>query len=774
MIERVDPLESAIDLYREGRSLEAEAFCERHLALSADDPAALSLLADIRLSSGRFEESLPALRQLTRLYPGDGGALHKLGVALLSTGRPMEAIEPLQRAIELEPRSARVHNDLGQALARAGRIEAAAQSFRVALQIDPGDAITRVNLGIALEQLGRYEEAMRSYDQALALSPSLVGAWVGRGTVLIRQQRFESALDSFEKALHLRPGDAALRVHQASALLALERPADALRCAEEAVGLRSDLAAAHNVKAGALRKLHQYAAALPCLDRALELDPADLEAWCNRGVLLSEMGDSDAAAQSYRRALELNPDHIRARTRLLASLIPAVPASAQEVLASRQAFETELSAWERVTGALSADQALKAAQQTLFYLSYQEDCNRTLLVRFRRPLAERLADFLPAPRPDVAAHSVAPRRFRLGFVSAHVFDHSVYTAIVAGWLRALDRARFELTLFNVGTKEDVETRHARQSVDHFETGPRSVPDWARLIHDRALDALIFPEVGMNDVTLGLASLRLCRYQLAAWGHPETSGFPTIDGFLSADRLEPPDAQDHYCEQLVRLPNLGVHYEPHEVTSSPADLTALGPRPGPLFLCAGVPFKYAPQHDRIFVEIARRLGPCRFLFFQHDKFDLSRRVLQRISVAFRGAGLDPARHLVLMPWQSRASFFGLLRSADVYLDTIGFSGFNTLMQAVECRLPCVAFEGRFLRGRLGSGILRHLGLDELVATGVDAYIDLATRLAESSTYRAAFREKLGLAASRAYRDVSAVDALARVLLEHAAVACRSIW
>jgi protein O-GlcNAc transferase len=702
------------------------------------------------------------------LLPLDSAALRKLGLALLSAGRPGEAIEPLQRSIQLEPNSVSAHNDLGQALARVGRIEAAVQSFRVALQIDQGCGIAHVNLGIALDQLGRLEEAMRSYDQAVTLSPNLIGAWVGRGSVLLKQRRFESALDSFQEAVRLRPGDAALRVHVASALLALERPADALQCADGALRLGDDLAAAHNARAGALRNLHQHAAALLSLDRAVELNPAYVEAWCNRGVLLGEMGNSAGAVQSYRRVLDLDPGHIQARTCLLASFIPAVAASAQDVDASRQAFEVELSALERASfgRTLSTDQALSAAQQTLFYLSYQEECNRDLLVRFRRPLALRLADLFRGPRPDVATHSVAPRTFRLGFVSAHVFDHSVYTAILAGWLRGLGRARFELTIFNVGTREDAETQRARQSVDRFESGHRSVPDWARLIHDRALDALIFPEIGMNDITLGLASLRLCPFQLAAWGHPETSGLPTIDRFLSADRLEPPDAQQHYCEQLVRLPNLGVHYEPHEVRGS-ADLTPLDPRAGPVFLCAGVPFKYAPQHDRIFVEIARRLGPCRFLFFQHDKFDLSQRLLRRISAAFRGAGLDPARHLVLMPWQSRDSFFGLLRLADVHLDTIGFSGFNTLLQAVECRLPCVTFEGRFLRGRLGSGILRHLGLDELVATGIDGYIDLATRLAESSTYRAAIREKLGLAASRAYRDVKAVDALAQVLLEHSA-------
>jgi protein O-GlcNAc transferase len=766
----MESLTSAIQLYRQGRSLEAEVLCERYLATLADDPTALGLLADIRLSLGRFEESLSCLRKRARLLPRDGEASRRLGAALLSAGHPTEAIEPLKRAVELEPHNVNGYTNLGQALAGTGRIEAALQSFRVAVQVDPSFAIGHTNIGIALEKLGRFEEAMASYDQALVLAPSLVGAWIGRGTVMMKRRHFQSALDSFEKALGLRIGDASLWVHKASALLAMERPVDALGCAEEAVRLRNDFAAAHNAKAGALRRLYRHAAALQSLDRALELDPADRDSWCNRGVLLGELGNIGAAVQSYRRALELDAHHIQAWTSLLASYIPVVPGSEHEADVGRRAFDTELSTFERTTSAraLSTDQALAAAQQTLFYLSYQEQCNRTLLTRFRRPLAERLTDFVEGPRPDVGIHSGATPRFKVGFVSAHVFDHSVYTAILAGWLGGLRRAHAELSIFYVGTKEDLATQHARQSVDRFETGIRSVPDWAGLIHDRALDALIFPEIGMDDVTLGLASLRLCSHQLAGWGHPETSGLPTIDKFLSADRLEPPDAEEHYSEQLVRLPNLGVYYEPHEVPPTADDPTAIRLRPEPLFVCAGVPFKYAPQHDRIFVELARRLGACRFLFFQHEKFELSRRLLQRISKAVQAAGLDPTRHLVLLPWQPRASFFGLLRSADVYLDTIGFSGFNTLMQAVECKIPCVTFEGRFLRGRLGSGILRHIGLDELVATDIDGYIDLATRLAESSTYRTAIREKLGLAASKAYRDVTPTDALANVLLEHSSL------
>ena len=292
----------------------------------------------------------------------------------------------------------------------------------------------------------------------------------GPGPVLIQQQHFERALDSFRPlcafALAMQPFS-----YKASALLALERAEDALRCTEEALNLRADLAAAHNAKAGALRRLHRHAAALRSLDRALELNPANVEVWCNRGVLLSEMGTIDGAAQSYRRALELDRNHIQAWTSLLVSFVPAVAASEQEVDAGRRGFETELSAMERVTSGrpLSADQALVAAQQTLFYLSYQEECNLNLLVRFRRPLAERLADFLGAPRPDVAIHSAAPRPFRVGFVSAHVFDHSVYTAILAGWLRGLDRARFSCRSLSVGTKRT--PRHGAREIPWIASRP---------------------------------------------------------------------------------------------------------------------------------------------------------------------------------------------------------------------------------------------------------------------------------------------------------------
>jgi predicted O-linked N-acetylglucosamine transferase (SPINDLY family) len=93
-----------------------------------------------------------------------------------------------------------------------------------------------------------------------------------------------------------------------------------------------------------------------------------------------------------------------------------------------------------------------------------------------------------------------------------------------------------------------------------------------------------------------------------------------------------------------------------------------------------------------------------------------------------------------------------------LDTIGFSGFNTALQAVESGLPVVTREGRFMRGRLASGILKRLGLPELVAASEEDYVALAVKLARENGYRARVRAQIAAARPVLYEDQAPIRAL----------------
>jgi predicted O-linked N-acetylglucosamine transferase (SPINDLY family) len=269
------------------------------------------------------------------------------------------------------------------------------------------------------------------------------------------------------------------------------------------------------------------------------------------------------------------------------------------------------------------------------------------------------------------------------------------------------------------------------------------------------------------MTVKLASLRLAQTQIASWGHPETTGLPTIDYYLSAEGLEPGGAQANYTERLIVLPRLGCFVERARAGARVPDVGAWGIDEGvPLLICPGAPFKYAPQHDWIFPEIARRLARCRFVFFTHRLAALSAKLSRRLQGEFARNGLDIDGFVSFVPWQDKAGFYGLMERADVFLDTIGFSGFNTALQAVECGLPIVTREGRFMRGRLASGILKRMGLTELVASSEQDYVALAVKLARDAGYGGHVRNRIAESSHALFGDLAPIRALETFLTKAA--------
>jgi protein O-GlcNAc transferase len=165
-----------------------------------------------------------------------------------------------------------------------------------------------------------------------------------------------------------------------------------------------------------------------------------------------------------------------------------------------------------------------------------------------------------------------------------------------------------------------------------------------------------------------------------------------------------------------------------------------------------------------VEIASKLGSCQFVFFTYHLQCLSEKLRRRLENVFAKANMNFNNYCRFIPWQEKSAFYGLMKRADVFLDTTGFSGFNTAMQAVECGLPMVTREGRFLRGRLASGILRRMGLTELIASTEEEYVNLAVKLAKNAEYRQVIRQRIEISRPVLFGDVAPVRALEDFLLK----------
>jgi predicted O-linked N-acetylglucosamine transferase (SPINDLY family)/cytochrome c-type biogenesis protein CcmH/NrfG len=786
----------------------AEKLIVQALAGKPKDAGALNNLGTALLRARRLDEAREQFERAAKAQPAHVDAQSNLGNVLRQLGRVAESVAPLKRAFAGNPKSAEIADLLGASLLDTGDGRGAVAVFEAGVKARPREARGWLHLAIASQMAGNTKRALEAADAALAIAPDDPKAWGARGRALADIGDATGAREAFARGVQIAPGDASAH-HNYGVFLRAQGDLDAaVERLRQAVRLDAGLTVAHEALVGALvdagraddamrhgqafaeahpasgAALSMQAAALfaqgqvePSVDayrRAVAAPGADATTHLGFGNALFAAGHASEAARQFARAVELDPQDGRARFSLAMSPLRPVYDDAGQMEASRRGFAraiSELDAW--FTPARAAAGAAGVGSTQPFYLAYHPVDARPLLEPYGRTAARLMAGDGPRPRPGAGPQPVGARKLRVGIAAAQVRDHSVWNAITQGWARHFDRKLVDLTLFKLERTSDAETARARREATSFVDAPATLADWAQAISDARLDVLIYPEIGMHPLTTRLAAMRLAPVQAAAWGHPLTTGLPTIDLFISARALEPAGAGAHYSERLLALPNLGVCLQPLQPAVTAPDLAALGlPPDEPLLLCAGSPFKYTPQGDAALIAIAARLqahGRGRLVFFRHARPAMSAQLEQRMRAAFAKAGVDHDRTVAWVPSLDRGRFFGLMQRATALLDTLGFSGFNTALQGLECDLPVVAFEGEFMRGRLASGPLRLLGLDELVATTPAQFADIALRLVEDAAWRLHVRREIAQRRPALFLDQAPVRALEDALFEAAGVA-----
>src|SRR6266850_1574816 len=748
--------------------------CGANGAMATDSADSLIAEGNRAEDAGDLARACELYRRAVSLAPQLAKAHLNLGVGLEASGDAAGALAAYEKALAIEPASPAANYNLGKLLYTRGAYGEAERRLKQALEGRAQFPEARIVRGYALHALGELEAAASELETGLAQRPEDNAARAALSQALFKMAEIHAArgkvqeeLDTYRRLLESLPDHAVALCNVGSILKSLGRVDEALDCYRKAVAADPQCFEGHYNLAITQREQGRTEEALASFRRAIELRPAMSDAHFALGNVLRVIDRKAEALAAFERALALDPDHVKARWSRVMAQLPAVYAPGEDPQAFRRRFGAELAELEHwFDGRRIAQGAAGVGTDQPFELAYQEENNRPLLARYGALCTRLMGHWQQherVPPPSVRRHS----RLRVGFVSAHLRYHSVWSAITKGWFQELDPGRFALYAFHIGIDEDQETAFAKSRAAHYERGPKELREWVDAIGAQELDVLIYPEIGMDPMTVRLASLRLAPVQAASWGHPETSGLPTIDYYLSAEDLEPQAAQAHYTERLVALPHLGCHFERLTMAPAPADPARAGIDPRqPLLVCPGVPLKYAPQHDWVFPEIARQLGRCRLIFFAHWTRLFSDRLAERLQAAFKARGLSYERFVTFIPWQTPAGFLGWLRRADVYLDTIGFSGFNTALNAVECGVPIVTREGRFLRGRLASGILKRLGLHELVVPTEQAYADLVVKLTEDSAYRQAVAARIEGSRTALYEDRAPVRALEDFLVRAA--------
>lgn len=617
----------------------------------------------------------------------------------------------------------------------SGNLQEAEHLLINALKTLPDDADILHLLGVIYAQLNNDDLAMQYLEKSLLINPANGDACFAIGILMHSKGRLDEGLNYFRKAIAVNPNN-------------LE---------------------AHNYIGNILQSKGELDEAIIYYKKASMIDPNFAEAYFNLGNVQHFIGKHEEALAAFNKAIEIKPDFTVARWAKCISQLPIIYPDLSSIEDSRKRYHEELIKLassipletpqdiENAAGAIGVKQP--------FYLAYQGLNDRELQQIYGNLVCRIMSLRYPqyANQLDMPEH-LSKGPFRVGIVSGYFYRHSVWK-LFKGWVQNLDEQRFSLYGYYTGAIRDNETEVARQSFTRFVENMYSFEGLCETIRNDNLDVLIYPEIGMDWVTLRLAALRLAPVQCASWGHPDTSGLPTIDYFFSSGLMEPPDGDDHYTEKLIRLPNLSIYYTPLDFPTSNVNRQTFRLREKSiLYLCCQSLSKYLPQYDEVFPRIAGEVNDCQFLFISNKSTYVTEQFRQRIYRSFDKFGLRADDYIVFLPQLDMSQYNAINALSDVYLDSIGWSGGNTTLEALAFNLPIVTLPCNLMRSCHSAAILSMMGVTDTITKSFDEYIKIAVELGKDAEWRQYISQKILKNKHQVYRDKTSITALGDFLEE----------
>lgn len=763
-------LELALLHYRKGDYSEALALIQEAKELNQIDAA----LCHVGALSAFRTRNLPLadafIKEAIDREPNDSANWNVQGEIFRLSGDLFGAIKALQQALSLDPTIPDVYSNLGNVYSDAHDFDNAQTAYRKALSIEPNHVDALYNLANIAFRSQKFSIALNSYQKALAVAPNHLGALNNYGLLLTQLKEYEEADQVYTKLLSLKPEFLDGILSYVALLRDTNKLSDAEVLIERSIPLvPPDHTLQLQLKLGSIRRdLAKRIEAMDAFRGALASDPSNQEAINGVINLDIELGNFVSATDRIASERARNPEELAFQYAQCFLTLPPIYRSSEEVVETRKVYEERL---DQLSDRLNAipDSSLAGVVDILgsaqpFFLPYQGMNDRALQARYGKMLSNTLSRIIKV-EPLPPTPPLTGRKLRIGFVSGFFRGHSNYKIPVRGWLKHLDRSSFEIFGYHTQGRTDACSEEAEKLCAHFRQGPQSIFDWVKIIQADKLDVLIYPELGMDPMSCKLACLRLAPHQATSWGHPATSGIPTIDYFFSSELMEPADGQEFYTEKLVKLPGLSFSYEPPTRQLPSLTRADIGIRETSFaYWCCQTNYKYLPRNDWIFPEIALRVPQAQFVFIQiFFESEAARIFRERIAKAFETKGLRADDFVAYLPALDPEKFSAVSALCDLALDSLEWSGCNSSLETLAQGTPIVTCPGQFMRSRHTAAILNVINCTETIARSPQEFVEHAVELAHSPEKLSELRKRVKSLIPRAYEDLTTIKGLQDTLI-----------
>ena len=154
-------------------------------------------------------------------------------------------------------------------------------------------------------------------------------------------------------------------------------------------------------------------------------------------------------------------------------------------------------------------------------------------------------------------------KIRIGVISEFFTDHTIgklYKDIIF----SLNKDKFETFIFhsqktNPGEIFNEFKKKEEEGILKNELLPIKLFEKINVIKNFEFDIIFYPDIGLSIEFYYLALMRLARYQITTFGHPETTGSKSIDYYLISKNCVNKNTQKHYSEKLLLMNYLPMVY-----------------------------------------------------------------------------------------------------------------------------------------------------------------------------------------------------------------------
>jgi protein O-GlcNAc transferase len=473
--------------------------------------------------------------------------------------------------------------------------------------------------------------------------------------------------------------------------------------------------------------------ALRSYDSIVALGGASATVWSKIGEYLLLVGEQSQAIGAFQHSIALDATNAATHHNLARALFSLGEVDQSlESLRKATTLTSQLDPWQGIANLIPG--APKATNADV--------------LEARSHWAKRLAKDLGITLDAKGNHRIARREserpIHVAYLSAH-FGGQNYMKPVWGLINRHDRSAFRVDLLS-DKKSDSSISGYKPFPTDTITDVSCLNDaqLSEFITSREIDILVDLSAYSHQRRLSFFLQKVAPITIAWFNMFATSGFPGFDLIVGDKHVVPPEEEQFYTEQVIRLPcsylTFQVNYEVPDVSPLPclaSDRFTFGSLVSQ--------YKITPPVIDAWSEILRRCPESRLLLANSELKSPSNR--SYLAEKFVSQGIDSDR-LLLLPPAPHHAYLKYYDQIDLALDAYPYNGGTTTMESIWQGVPVLTKCGDRWAARTSQSLLLESHLSDFVARDQSSFIEQSVRWAtdksawpELAKLRNTMREKL---------------------------------